>query len=184
MNVISLIISALSPLLLVICLSLFNFMFLPFREMATQGLFPDEGRSISQKIDLKYPRVRDMLECIIKHQPKVLEFAEIETREHLLFPSKTYDAMIKFLLKCFESDMLQDDPKKAEFLPTVEALCSLIEHAMAVEGSAELHANASKALIDIAAHFPEVPIIGESTSPCPSSLRIYSLSADMFFLVN
>ncbi|XP_056682996.1 uncharacterized protein [Spinacia oleracea] len=129
---------------------------LDIREMATQGLFPDEGRSISQKIDLKYPRVRDMLECIIKHQPKVLEFAEIETREHLLFPSKTYDAMIKFLLKCFESDMLQDDPKKAEFLPTVEALCSLIEHAMAVEGSAELHANASKALIDIAAHFPEM----------------------------
>ncbi|XP_021734263.1 proteasome-associated protein ECM29 homolog isoform X2 [Chenopodium quinoa] len=126
------------------------------REMTTQGLFPDEGRSISQKIDLKYPRVRDMLDCIIRHQPKVLEVAEIEMRERLLFPSKTYDAMIKFLLKCFESDMLQVDSKTAEFQTTVEALCSLIEHAMAVEGSAELHANASKALIEIAAYFPEV----------------------------
>lgn len=129
---------------------------LDIREMAIQSLFPDEGRSISHKIDLKYPRVQDMLDCIAKHQPKVLEFAEVEMREQLLFPSKTYDAMIKFLLKCFESDMLQDDSKSAEFQPTVDALCLLIEHAMAVEGSAELHANASKALIEIATYFPEM----------------------------
>ncbi|KAL2941950.1 Proteasome adapter and scaffold protein ECM29 [Bienertia sinuspersici] len=129
---------------------------LDIRELATQGLFPDEGRSISQKIDLKYPRVRDMLDYIIKHQPKMLECAEMEMREQLLFPSKTYDAMIKFLLKCFESDMLQNDTKTAEFEPTVEIFCLLIEHAMAAEGSAELHANASKALIEIASYFPEM----------------------------
>ncbi|XP_057515552.1 uncharacterized protein LOC130797079 [Amaranthus tricolor] len=129
---------------------------LDIREMAIQGLFPDEGRSIDQKLDLKYPRVKDMLDYIIKHQPKVLESAEMEMREQLLFPSKTYDVMIKFLLKCFEFDMLQEDSKTAEFQPTVEVLCLLIEHAMAVEGSAELHANATKTLINIATYFPEM----------------------------
>ncbi|XP_048499629.1 uncharacterized protein LOC104890118 isoform X2 [Beta vulgaris subsp. vulgaris] len=129
---------------------------LDIREMAIQGLFPDEGRSIGQKIDLKYPRVRAMLDCIIKHQPKVVEGAQMEMREQLLFPSKTYDAMIKFLLKCFESDMLQDGSKTAEFQSTVELLCLLVEHAMDVEGSTELHANASKALIEIATYFPQM----------------------------
>lgn len=128
---------------------------LDIREMATHGLFPNEGRSISQKIDLKYPKVGDMLDYIIKRQPKVTESTEM--REHqLLFPSKTYDVMIKCLLKCFESEMAQNDLRTPEFQPTVEGLCLLIEHAMAVEGSAELHANASKALVVIASYFSEM----------------------------
>ncbi|KAK9692274.1 hypothetical protein RND81_09G253100 [Saponaria officinalis] len=127
---------------------------LDIREMAIQGLILDEGKSICQKIDLTYPRVREMLDYIIKHQPKVLECTEM--REQLLFPSKTYDAMIKFLLKCFEFELSQKDSKPAEFEPTVEMLCLLIEHAMAIEGSAELHANASKALILIATYYPEL----------------------------
>lgn len=148
--------------------------------MAIQGLFPDEGRSIGQKIDLKYPRVRAMLDCIIKHQPKVVEGAQMEMREQLLFPSKTYDAMIKFLLKCFESDMLQDGSKTAEFQSTVELLCLLVEHAMDVEGSTELHANASKALIEIATYFPQVPVLGEPSSLCLSACSFFPLFADMF----
>lgn len=128
---------------------------LDIREMATHGLFPNEGRSISQKKDLKYPKVADMLGYIIKHQPKVMEGVEMREQQ-LLFPSKTYDAMIKFLLKCFESDMVQNDLRTPEFQPTVEVLCLLVEHAMAVEGSAELHANASKALVEIATYFPEM----------------------------
>ncbi|KAL9248317.1 hypothetical protein vseg_021654 [Gypsophila vaccaria] len=127
---------------------------LDIREMAMQGLILDEGKSVSQKIDLTYPRVREMLDYITKHQPKVLECMEM--REQLLFPSKTYDAMIKFLLKCFEFELSQKDSKPAEFEPTVDMLCLLIEHAMAVEGSVELHANASKALILIATYFPEL----------------------------
>lgn len=145
--------------------------------MATQGLFPDEGRSISQEINLKYPSVKDMLDYIIKQQPKVLECADMEMREQLLFPSKTYDAMIKFLLKCFESDMLQNDTKTADFQPTVEVLCLLIEHAMAAEGSSELHANSSKALIEVATHFPEVPNIYE-----PSLQAVFSLFLNHYSL--
>lgn len=128
---------------------------LDIREMATHGLFPNEGRSISQKKDLKYPKVADMLDYIIKHQPKVMEGVEMREQQ-LLFPSKTYDAMIKFLLKCFESEMVQNDLRTSEFQPTVEVFCLLVEHAMAVEGSAELHANASKALVEIATYFPEM----------------------------
>ncbi|RWW40345.1 hypothetical protein BHE74_00054248 [Ensete ventricosum] len=44
----------------------------------------------------------------------------------------------------------------------VVKLCSILEHAMACEGSSELHAAASKALVEIGAHFPEVKILFES----------------------
>ncbi|KAH9605188.1 hypothetical protein KSS87_006613 [Heliosperma pusillum] len=124
-------------------------------EMAIQGLALDEGKSISQKIDLIYPRVRDMLDYIIKQQPKVLECTEMREQQ-LLFPSKSYDAMIKFLLKCFEFEMSQKDSNSAGLEPTVEVLCLLIEHAMAVEGSAELHANASKSLVVLATYCPKL----------------------------
>lgn len=43
-----------------------------------------------------------------------------------------------------------------EYWPSVEKMCSLLEHAMAYEGSVELHSNASKALITVGSHFPEV----------------------------
>ncbi|XP_074321211.1 uncharacterized protein LOC141657772 [Silene latifolia] len=128
---------------------------LDIREMAIQGLALDEGKFISQKIDLIYPRVRDMLDYIVKQQPKVLECTEMREQQ-LLFPSKTYDAMIKFLLKCFEFEMSQKDSNSDGLEPTVDVLCLLIEHAMAVEGSAELHANASKSLVVIATYCPKL----------------------------
>lgn len=127
--------------------------------MALEGLFPvkDEGRIMTQNLDLRYPKLGVMLDYILKQQPKLLE--SNETREHkLLFPSKTYVAMIKFLLKCFESELELNNSLEgsSEFQSSVEAMCLLLEHAMSFEGSVELHANASKALIDIACHFPKV----------------------------
>ncbi|XP_065626874.1 uncharacterized protein LOC112035785 [Quercus suber] len=132
---------------------------LDIREMALEGLFPvkDEGRIITQSLDLRYPKLGVMLDYILKQQPKLLE--SNETREHkLLFPPKTYVAMIKFLLKCFESELELNNSLEgsSEFQSSVEAMCLLLEHAMSFEGSVELHANASKALIDIACHFPKM----------------------------
>uniref|UniRef100_A0A7N2KMJ3 ARM repeat superfamily protein n=1 Tax=Quercus lobata TaxID=97700 RepID=A0A7N2KMJ3_QUELO len=132
---------------------------LDIREMALEGLFPDkdEGRIMTQSLDLRYPKLGVMLDYILQQQPKLLE--SNETREHkLLFPSKTYVAMIKFLLKCFESELELNNSLEgsSEFQSSVEAMCLLLEHAMSFEGSVELHANASKALIDIACHFPKM----------------------------
>ncbi|KAJ4724481.1 Proteasome-associated ECM29 [Melia azedarach] len=129
------------------------------REMALEGLFPvkDEGRIISQNLDIKYPKLGSMLEYILKQQPKFIDSTEMRDQK-LLFPSKMYVAMIKFLLKCFELELEQNKAleKSLEFVSSVETLCLLLEHAMAIEGSSELHATASKALITIGSHLPEV----------------------------
>ncbi|THG14842.1 hypothetical protein TEA_019658 [Camellia sinensis var. sinensis] len=76
----------------------------------------------------------------------------------LLFPSKTYVAMIKFLLKCFEADAEQyrTVERILEYWPSVENMCLLLEHAMAYKGSVESHSNASKALITIGTYFQEL----------------------------
>lgn len=131
------------------------FSFFYFREMASQGLFPAEGQLIAQNLDMKYPHLEDILDYITKMQPRVLDSSEMRGHK-LLFPPQTYTAMIKFLLKCFEVDVSAISSNKAEFQCNVERLCSLIEHALAIEGSVELHANASHALIAITSHFPEV----------------------------
>ncbi|KDO54730.1 hypothetical protein CISIN_1g0041111mg, partial [Citrus sinensis] len=128
-------------------------------EMALEGLFPvkDEGRLISQNPDIIYPKLGSMLEYILKQQPKFVDSTEMREQK-LLFPSNMYVAMIKFLLKCFELELEQnkDLEKSLEFVSSVETLCLLLEHAMATEGSVELHATASKTLITIASHLPEM----------------------------
>ncbi|KAL9458549.1 hypothetical protein AB3S75_007422 [Citrus x aurantiifolia] len=132
---------------------------LDIREMALEGLFPakDEGRLISQNPDIIYPKLGSMLEYILKQQPKFVDSTEMREQK-LLFPSNMYVAMIKFLLKCFELELEQnkDLEKSLEFVSSVETLCLLLEHAMATEGSVELHATASKTLITIASHLPEM----------------------------
>lgn len=130
---------------------LLNFFF--SREMAMEGLsLKNQGESVSGG----YPALRDMLDHICKQQPRLLD-SEKMREEKLIFPSRTYLAMIDFLMKCFLADFGQEDSRKAdEFPPPVMTLCLLLEHAMAFEGSVELHANASKALVTIGSHFPEV----------------------------
>ncbi|KAI9194392.1 hypothetical protein LWI28_005521 [Acer negundo] len=132
---------------------------LDIREMALEGLFlvKDEGRTISQNIDLKYPKLGSMLEFINKQQPKLVDATEMTERK-LLFPSQMYMAMIKFLLKCFEYEFKENNSlgRSSEFLSSVETMCLLLEQAMTIEGSIELHATASKALITIGSHLPEM----------------------------
>ncbi|KAI8009480.1 hypothetical protein LOK49_LG06G01083 [Camellia lanceoleosa] len=76
--------------------------------MALEGLFPGEGQrgAVGHYNNLKYPKLGDMLDYILKQKPALLEATEMREAK-LLFPSKTYVAMIKFLLKCFEADAEQ-----------------------------------------------------------------------------
>lgn len=127
--------------------------------MALEGLFPvkDPGQTMTESVDLKYPRMVDMLDYILKQQPKLLDSAEIREVK-LLFPSRMYLPMIRFLLKCFEADMKQSSSvqRTSEYWLSIEKMCLLLEHAMASEGSVELHASASKALIIVGSHAREV----------------------------
>ncbi|KAL9260866.1 Proteasome adapter and scaffold protein ECM29-like protein [Drosera capensis] len=130
---------------------------LDIREISIEGLFPAEGRSSfsSQKPDIKYPKVLDMLDYIVKKNPGILVSSETR-QQKLLFPSKTYVAMIKFLFKCLEEELEQNNLNFLELQHHVGNMCLLLEHALAVEGSVELHAEASRALVVMGSHFPKI----------------------------
>lgn len=127
--------------------------------MAVEGLFPnkDEVEPMKYDIHLKYPKLGAMLEYILSQQPNLLESSQMREQK-LIFPSEIYVAMIKFLLKCFEADVEQSDliERSPEFYSSVETMCLLLEHAMATDGSNELHATASKALLNIGSCLPKV----------------------------
>lgn len=136
-------------------------LFLLCREIALEGLslVKDDGQIMSQKQELHYPKLGVMLDYILRQQPNLLDSSEMREQK-LHFPSKTYLVMIQFLLKCFDLELEQDSSIKGstDFQSSVEVLCLLLEHAMAFEGSVELHAQASKALIAIGSCMPEVVI--------------------------
>ena len=120
--------------------------------MALEGLYlKDEGEAVSTD----YPCLREMLDYICKQQPRLLESEE--TRDSLIFPSKTYMAMIDFLMKCFLVEFTQEDSRTTDKVQaSVVTFCSLLEHAMASKGSVELHAKASRSILAIASYFPQV----------------------------
>ncbi|CAD5319602.1 unnamed protein product [Arabidopsis thaliana] len=131
---------------------------LDIREIALEGLFlKEEGRSIVSYHDHKYPKFIEMLEYILKQQPKLLDSSEMRSQK-LLFPSQVYLVMIKFLVKCFELEMEESNTQAVgtEFLDSAQKMCSLLEHSLAFEGSAELHACASKALVSVGSYLPEM----------------------------
>lgn len=128
------------------------------REMALEVLFPGEDprKTVSQNMSAEYPKLSDMLAYILEQQPAILDSNGMGDVK-LIFPSKTYLAMIKFLLKCFEGENTRTDlVEGSEFLHSVERLCLLLEHAMGYEGSVELHATASKAIITLGSKFPQM----------------------------
>lgn len=69
-----------------------------------------------------------------------------------------------------------------EYWPSVEKMCSLLEHAMAYEGSVELHSNASKALITVGSHFPEVFFSDSSTFLFNFYCLLWSSFDESFFV--
>ncbi|KAK7300265.1 hypothetical protein RJT34_11106 [Clitoria ternatea] len=128
---------------------------LDIREMALEGLCL--LKSASQVVGLKYPKLSMMLDYILQQQPKLLESSENKA-QNLLFPSNTYVAMIKFLLKCYESELEQNKSleESSQLMSSVKTFCLVLEHSMSFEGSVELHVNASKALLIIGSHMPEL----------------------------
>ena len=62
-------------------------------------------------------------------------------------------------------------------------MCLLLEHAMAFEGSVELHANACKALITIGSCLPEVKIL-DAYSFVLSKVLFLLYFCHFFFLVS
>ncbi|KAJ3684358.1 hypothetical protein LUZ61_013522 [Rhynchospora tenuis] len=130
---------------------------LDIREMALEGLnlLKDERQLSVTKNEANYPDLKLMLEFISTQQPEML--VSTEQREgRLLLPSKTYLAMIKFLMKCFEARQRKQLLEKESETSLVETMCIMIEKATAVEASNELHATALRALVDIAPHFPKL----------------------------
>ncbi|CAD6258432.1 unnamed protein product [Miscanthus lutarioriparius] len=122
---------------------------LDIREMALAGLnLMNDGRQSSAGSgDFSYPDVKEMINYICCQRPQLLHSDE-QRNGKLLFPSKTFVSMIKFLMKCFESsdssNLLQDPSDSA-----VAKMCVILEHAMSYEGSSELHALALKSLVDL-----------------------------------
>ncbi|KAG1338330.1 hypothetical protein COCNU_04G006360 [Cocos nucifera] len=129
------------------------------KEMALEGLYltKDQGQTFGTGADLKYPELKKMLDYICSQQPQLLYSTELR-EEKLVFPSNTYVAMIKLLMKCFEADVsiYNSDVGADISCSPVVTMCLLLEHAMAFEGSAELHATASKALVEIGSHLPQL----------------------------
>ena len=129
------------------------------REMALTGLnlLNDERQSLATNIDFNYPDVVGMLNYIYSQQPQLLH-SNNQRDGNLLFPSKTFLAMIKFLMKCFESsdspNLAQEDPSHSP----VAKMCIILENAMSYEGSSELHALALKSLVDLSSRQPKVSV--------------------------
>ncbi|XP_021317324.1 proteasome-associated protein ECM29 homolog isoform X2 [Sorghum bicolor] len=129
---------------------------LDIREMALAGLdLMNDGRQSSAGSgDFSYPDVKEMINYICCQRPQLLHSDE-QRNGKLLFPSKTFVSMIKFLMKCFESsdssNLLQDPSDSA-----VAKMCVILEHAMSYEGSSELHALALKSLVDLSSREPKL----------------------------
>ncbi|KAM0826507.1 hypothetical protein ACQ4PT_068829 [Festuca glaucescens] len=130
---------------------------LDIREMALTGLnlLNDESQSSTIAIDFNYPDVVEILDYIYSQEPQLLHSND-HRQGKLLFPPKTFLAMIKFLMKCFEAsgspDLSQEDPSHSP----VAKMCVVLEHAMSYEGSSELHALALKSLVDISSRQPKL----------------------------
>ncbi|XP_039131871.1 LOW QUALITY PROTEIN: proteasome adapter and scaffold protein ECM29-like [Dioscorea cayenensis subsp. rotundata] len=126
--------------------------------MALEGLhlLKDQDQMPGGKSDVKFPDLGQMLDYISMRQPQILEPTKLR-EEKLLFPSKTYIAMIRFLMNCFEHDHAIVDFEGGinEFGSPVVTMCLLLEHALALEGSAELQSISSKALVEIGSRLPQ-----------------------------
>ncbi|CAK9863286.1 unnamed protein product, partial [Sphagnum jensenii] len=143
---------------------------LDIREMAQQGLTVSTNENQVSDPKQAYPSLESMMGYICERQPGVLAQALLGERV-MLFPPKAYMAMIKFLQQCYKSkqntatvgdnDTLSTSEEIKEFesslsgVAPIDAFQSLLEHAMAFDGSSELQALASTGLLVLAAANPE-----------------------------
>lgn len=124
--------------------------------LAGLNLLNDGRQSSAGSVDFNYPDVREMINYICHQRPQLLDSDE-QRNGRLIFPSKTFLSMIKFLMKCFESSASPDFVQDPSHSP-VEKMCVILEHAMSYEGSSELHALALKSLVDLSSREPKVSV--------------------------
>lgn len=124
--------------------------------LAGLNLLNDGRQSSAGSVDFNYPDVREMINYICHQRPQLLDSDE-QRNGKLIFPSKTFLSMIKFLMKCFESSGSPDFVQDPSHSP-VEKMCVILEHAMSYEGSSELHALALKSLVDLSSREPKVSV--------------------------
>nr|CAB3489010.1 unnamed protein product [Digitaria exilis] len=129
---------------------------LDIREMALAGLnlLNDGRQSSTGSVDFSYPDVTEMINYICHQRPQLLDSDE-QRNGKLIFPSKTFLSMIKFLMKCFEASGSPDLVQDPSHSP-VAKMCVVLEHAMSYEGSSELHALALKSLVDLSSREPKL----------------------------
>ncbi|MCO5551057.1 hypothetical protein L7F22_004554 [Adiantum nelumboides] len=111
---------------------------LDVRDMALEGLFPqqlEEGKKPG------YPLLSDMLDFIFEQQLGLLRPSKLG-EQVLFFKAKTYEAMITFLLSCYDVD-----PRRDVF---EERFLLFLEHGMVTDASNDLHLKASKGLLTVA----------------------------------
>ena len=138
---------------------------LDIREMAQQGLSASksEKETVGSAPTADYPGLRPMMEHICKQQPQVLSKSPMGERI-MLFPPKAYAAMITFVQHCYEKEQGADKSKlkgKEDVVsdtlgktPPEEAFQLLLEHGMAIDGTADLQALASTGLLKLASSSP------------------------------
>lgn len=138
---------------------------LDIREMAQQGLTVQKSERENAEGEnplVKYPSLKSMMEYICQQQPQVLSRSPMGERT-MLFPAKAYAAMITFVQQCYEYEQTTNENEKGkEELETgvlgdnqpEEALQLLLEHGMAIDGTADLQGTASTGLLDLAAVNP------------------------------
>lgn len=139
---------------------------LDIREMAQQGLNaakPEKEGVEGSTSTVDYPGLRPMMEYICQQQPQVLAKSPLGERS-MLFPPKAYAAMITFVQHCYENEQGTDRSKlkgkedvTSDTLgktPPEEALQLLLEHGMAIDGTADLQGLASTGLLKLASSNP------------------------------
>ncbi|KAJ3681025.1 hypothetical protein LUZ60_015514 [Juncus effusus] len=134
---------------------------LDIREMALEGLnllSNEQTASLTKNNEPKYPNLKDILDFISTQNPELFQSRE-QNSGKLLFPSKTYLAMVKFLMKCFEANVTKENNENEmdiDIVSSVEKICVILEKAMVIDGSVELNSTALRALVDIGSHYPKL----------------------------
>lgn len=132
---------------------------LDIREMAQQGLTVPKLEKEAAGGSADYPPLKAMMAYICEQQPLVLSKSPLGERT-MLFSPKVYAAMITFVQHCHENEQAMDNAKlkgkevsEADVLGTTvpeEALQLLLEHGMAIDGTADLQGLASTGLLNLA----------------------------------
>lgn len=132
-------------------------------EASLKGRRPSNGDSSRDEAGggaAEVPSLRDMMQCIEAHCPQVAAVAP-PAEQVLLFSEATYVAMLAFLHTCAHGGQAGKEggfaatPVASHDAGTRQKYRSLLEHALARDGSWRLHSAAAQGLLELAAEHPQ-----------------------------